>query len=701
MSDTNFTLRNSFWSKDYISGINSFLDQVKKENNNLDKEITFYSDFLTLCWSPLMKSLENLKPNNSDTHDVTNALLARFNGPSIGEIEESCLKSLQSSQYNNKEFYDSSKSVLNMHYNTYAQNLSQSRKIMLECERITKLLSNELHSTDAKTAGTVSGESSIAESVENVPNLFNIHYPYTMDERIVFETESDLMAHLTSLKESIPVQKRLISLPRFPNESFQGKLILNELKKIDAKLDTSLYNLDRLGQQFLNLKIVYEYTTLSNSAMMSKFSFDQHNYYYWNEEVFQDKASREGSKQPYGALEFSQGKDVGGNSLSEWVRRVSSNTTRTDENGEDALKRKLKVVEDQLYQKCCQLEYSKVQLEKIFFDICKKYSTIFSGTRALVKRSSNEFQRLHKVELSRQDTSSGELGYYKSNLITNFYTRENCIPFTKWQVDDATKRLVEEQMMFGVSTITADAAEAIATIVEKLQASNDAAAVYTCWQNDIDFVRVSNLKRELMKEFYNHEGGNCAIVKNMLSAREHRLNANDWVCLLKLWLLELSDSVIPSHVGAVGGGASTTAADRMSNAPDGNKQAVNVLKRHFQWLEAQGQACRRLFQENRDVPMYHFFYRDVQKDVTRASALVEDILLRMDTLAIVGSTSAQEAAIAPADPATPTRQKPVRAHSHTVGYVTLADDEASSGGFVPRPCKTSSTPGTPSCQELQ
>ena len=173
---------------------------------------------------------------------------------------------------------------------------------------------------------------------------------------------------------------------------------------------------------------------------------------------------------------FSQGKGVSGSSLSEWVRRASSNTARTDANGEDALKRKLKVVQDKLYQKCCPLECSKVQLENPFFGVCKKYSAIFSGTRALVKRSSNESQRLHKVEVSRQDTGSGELGYHRSNLITEFYTRALCIPFAKWQVDDAAKRLVEEQMMFGVSTNTADAAEAIATIVASLQVGNDAAA---------------------------------------------------------------------------------------------------------------------------------------------------------------------------------------------------------------------------------
>ena len=84
-------------------------------------------------------------------------------------------------------------------------------------------------------------------------------------------------------------------------------MILNQLKKIDAKLDTSLYSVDRLGQQFLNLEIVHEYPALSNSAMMTKSSFDQHNYYYWNEEVFQGKASCEGSKKPFGGLEFFAG----------------------------------------------------------------------------------------------------------------------------------------------------------------------------------------------------------------------------------------------------------------------------------------------------------------------------------------------------------------------------------------------------------
>lgn len=634
--EVRYTLRNTFWSKDYTTGISALLYCIKNDTNSLDLDVKFYSEFIDDCWKPLLNSLKGLNANSAGNNNVLLSITEHLQTVDINDIESLCLSPLHAELNNNKKYYDIVNSTLNMYYSAYSKDLSAARESLVECERKAEMLRIQLQTVEGIIETNTPIKMSQAEhEVEKRNKRFDIVFPFVLDSRLKFEDEISLLDFLQDIKEKVPVIKSLISLPGFPNESIQGKSVIHAIKKTDNKLDTSLYNLDRIGQQLIDIKALEEYTVarkFSGTIIQKKSKFNQDAYYCWNEKIFQrnglvlDDSSSSRVKKSYGSLEHDNENEPNfTNAISGWIRKVSKGNEGV------TVTEQLLNNEDKFYEKCCKLEYSKVQIEKKIFDYSKRYAITTKECNDILSLSRLKYQKLCgklvdiKPVTTMETTSMTQISTLGT---TGFFKRDNSIAYRKWIREADSVKCIK--LMFGSDVITDDIVQTIKLIFDHLQKMCDLEEesykiFIQSWANELDLIRCTNLKREIMETFRQHDQGNYSTIKQFIDGTHiNKFIINDWIGLLKLWLLELPDSLIPYD-------------GMLDNISKNNLLILIEFAKHFQWLST---ALKRqndkgdisiLFYNNFDIPLFHYFIRNSNKqdtnDVIKYSPIIYKLLL--------------------------------------------------------------------------
>ena len=245
-----YTLRNTFWCKDYKSGIDIFLHEVQNVNEILLKEMETYSSFQTECWTPFLKSLNHLNdsvvvPSQGHNPLIFN-LLTHFEDLDIeGDVIFNCTSPLRSLLSETGKYYRSANDDLNSEYENFIKAFIELKETLIDCEKKADTISCRL-SLEQEPSHGEQGEVTIcmgaSEESRNLP-IFNVSYPFELDEKLIFPDEGNFLQFLERLKRMVPVEKRIISIPGLANEGFQGKLVMNELKKMNARLDLSLIHI--------------------------------------------------------------------------------------------------------------------------------------------------------------------------------------------------------------------------------------------------------------------------------------------------------------------------------------------------------------------------------------------------------------------------------------------------------------------------
>ncbi|CAI4053601.1 hypothetical protein SUVZ_15G3370 [Saccharomyces uvarum] len=734
-----FLSRNRYWTRDYTTGIKLFVRHMRAQNDTVIRYIKFYSDFTDMFWKPALNDLQKLEPTNSMNKQLLEFMKESFNRISPEKIESDCKKPLQNLKNHNDSFLREAENDLSSRYSVYVKDLVRVKEALIECEK--KIQICKLRQVDTPSDEHSRTSNSDKDETSSTRIKFICEFPYALDERLKFDNSVQFMSFLQNLKKNVRLQKSMFPVPGLPNGSFQGQSLVKELKKLEPKLDLSLFNIDRIGNEFTQLGIIKEYSLsfYSNKNPL----FDQEKYYYWNGEIFDNQQERNGdavtkAKKSYGDLSESENVcDEKPNvssiktSISDWIRKVSLNDNDErnasgnkdiNENDWEALKQQLQSLQDKFFSRCCQLEYSKVQLEKTIYEYCKNYSRVENEIERSLKSSDKIFQQIcESFTKSPIPPPQEEVPPRKGEdiEIRGFFLRDNGIPFRKWnniEENDPVKACKEISIkcekFFCGSEINndltfLDTLETIKIILQQIEKEPNAKKIVRSWHDDIDFVRVSNLKRDLMGKFKESkaiENTNSTITAQFLE-NLHTYVTNDFVGLIKLWLLELPDSIVPSNSYDTLVKTKEPLISLCGRFPTNTVRFLQEFTRHFQVLNCESSLPPRtvcdLFIDNSDIdiPLAHHFSRRTglqdPTDINILSPALYTLFTSQDTIEILqqliaSSTNTSTSTVLQEPP-----KIVIKNTASTASSTPNPPLRDQSGPFIPRPFKTSSTPTTP------
>ncbi|EJS43403.1 YHR182W [Saccharomyces arboricola H-6] len=735
-----FLLRNTYWTKDYTTGIKLFIKHMREENDLVIRDINFYDDFTEKFWNPTLSHLQDLEPTNSMNKHLLEFMREFFNKISTDRIVSDCKTPLQKLKEHNEIFIREAENDLSSRYSVYIKDLVRVKDSLIECEK--KIQS--MYKLKKVKASTEDPSHTLNDDKDEPPlasSTFVCNFPYTFDEKLKFNNCNELMSFLKNLKKNVKSQKSIFSVPGLTNESFQGQSLIKKLKELEPKLDLSLFNTDRIGNEFIQLGIIKEYSLSFYSSKNSH--FDQGKYYYWDSEIIKMDENNDNvttrNKKSYGELTQSgycpeEKPNVSSikTSISDWIRKVSlhenddcdaSGSRDLNENNWQSLKQQLGTLQDRFYSRCCQLEYSKVQLEKTIYDYCRNYSRIEDRIQQTLKSSNKTFlQRCESfTEMPASFLQEDELPRRSADIeIRGFFLRDNGIPFRKWNfmeendpVEECREITIKCEKFFCGSEINSDLTfldtlGTIKTILRQIEKEPNTKKTIQSWHNDIDFVRVSNLKRDLLAKFRESktmENTNSIITAQFLE-NSHIYVTNDFVGLIKVWLLELPDSLIPSKIYDTLVKTGKPLISLCEQFPTSSLRFLQELANHFQSINSgpslPQQTLGSIFIDNGDIdiPLAHHFIRRTglqnPADITilspalytffasqDTSETLQELVTNDNTVTTTKATLAEPPIIIIKDTPPSTSSTP-HPPSHE-----------EDGPFIPRPFKTSSTTTTP------
>lgn len=604
-------LRNSFWSPDYITGIETFLEIVKNDNKCLSQELDFYRSVSLNCFVPFIDNLETICNKEYKSNDIKplgstclNQFCLKMKDSGIVNIIETCTAPLSTRLSQNKLYYHELENELNEHYAAYQRTFKLVKDSYTECEILSNSIIKHLttihenkQSNQIDNTGDLSEATTVVNPVEDTRSNSNetlhsqdIIYPFKLDDILIFKDESELKQLLALVKSKIISQKSFISILGSPNEYFKGDALVAALKKINSKLDTSLYNLIRISQLLLSKNIIQEYHQIIGGSYFTNIkinlniqrddpSFELESFYIWNPSIFENATLLETNSYKKDKLndnlynndiesDSSTHRDLA-TSMSMWFKRISGTVTDTDVNnlsltldelnGEIV---KFKGYQNKYFEKYQRFLYARLQLEKTFFAHCKKYEKYRFKTNQLIQSVNVSFQTYINgisgiLNNSPEDMTVSTLQSVKSSYPPiGFFSRDISLPYTKWIINTGnipSYSIVET--MFSCNTITKDVINSIKQIINHIESqighlNIDRKQILDYWSSDVDFIRATNLEREFLIGFQkinNVQSVNTDTTKLII---KHNINGSkfvlkDWIDLIKLFQLELPDSLIP------------------------------------------------------------------------------------------------------------------------------------------------------------
>lgn len=156
----------------------------------------------------------------------------QFNIISTEQVERDCKIPLQELRDLNESFLREAENDLSSRYSAYIKDLVAAKEALIGCE---KRVQSIYKLKKAKTP--VENSSSVFDNGKDSAPLtrlnFVCEFPYTLDERLKFEDCDQFMSFLQTLKGKVILEKSVFSVPGLPNQSFQGRSLIKELKNLN------------------------------------------------------------------------------------------------------------------------------------------------------------------------------------------------------------------------------------------------------------------------------------------------------------------------------------------------------------------------------------------------------------------------------------------------------------------------------------
>lgn len=768
MANHNYNLRNTFWSEDYTTGIDCLIHRITTDVNELKQSAHLYTQFGTKFWAEATKSLSKIIVDNQPAHngygtdfyhaneeslpsslyrqqmDVLGVILEEMKFINCRELENTCLNQLESLLFEYQEFSNETQEILNRNLRQYSRSLASAKSsredLYKRSERIKnvylaktefKSLEDDSNETSDDNCETNDTQQSVLDSEKSVVNtkevdnavFFQENFPLTLSKSLVFESVEDFRNFLSKLTSQVPLKKRLISIPGLRNEYFSGNSLFSTVKKVIPKLDTSLFNLECIGQRLLELRIINTYNGMISG---SNGTFITGGYYEWTGELEEWLTAPKKSETLAQKKDNQNTEESTGNKLTEFF----SSALHWNQEAPITCREELVISQKELYdreesyfQHCEKLDYARVQLELELNKAMKTYDSMFRRKCQLMEHASNGFvQLVDKTykKISEQLTESYSTceidintecyRMYSGNHGTiGYFTPQPSLSFVKFD----SRGQITTSAIFNTDLRDLPVSKTEGTelkhlpimlyeIVKHLYGC-DAREVLESWGCCIDLIRVTNLRRDIIAEYKKCEGDHERTIKNVLN-RIPSGNVSDIVGLLKLWLLELPDSVIPLVCYETLMQNDVVKGLRL--IPVENLTSLLCLCKHFHWLikEFDLVSVEKLFSLDGDVPLYHIFARHRERqprDVVEYSKIVahilcdekvygalEELLQELETQTI----EKEEARILEEPVFTEGHTKNRRMPTLTLEKLNVRSEEDK---FVPRPFKTLSAEPSP------
>ncbi|SCU98536.1 LAMI_0F15148g1_1 [Lachancea mirantina] len=692
----------TFWSEDYITGIKSLLDAITDDITNIEKTIELTKRVNT---EVIGKALRNLKDViganelNSDDQSLFSVLqqqqvkgLALYAGrlQSIEnwDAENKHLADLVSLVFEFKEFYKDSKEILNGNYGSCSKRSAESRNYMDYCDKI--------HRAISKYSGNVEEDNEVKFKVpEILPEFPTISFPFELDPKFKFNDESNFSSFLIELQGGTAHSNRLVPFPGLPRQYFASEALFKALRKKDPHLDNSTFNLERIGQILLDKGIICQY----NDVLGVKAKFESNDFYVW---IPCEKMDTTVSKQE---------PSVRGKALfSDLLHRIQESRVNLPPlKSVQDLTRERKHLEEQneLYLKSClALDLCTTQLEIELRKCMLQYAKMSRRKCLKLNAAACDFAARYGSALNVQFSVQGgdidkELDrMYARNLGTvGFYTPGDKIYFKQFKPDrfGITSLLFSQDISQAVTDERGKSLVLQMLLTKLLEFS--ASEVAKAWSAPLDFTRVGEFRRDCLKEFHSSNGDARMAMETALAKRQRPVT--ELVGMIKYWLLELSDSLIPAVAyqdmleGEIERALEKCPAESLAN--------LLTICDHFQWLTEKtesGDTLTQLLETYSDFPVCHCFVRHRLRNPQHWRSLSRHfakLLAAKDQIQKMHETRLKDVPKIPEIAAAHYMEPELK----STGHLALPQD--SDTEFVPRPFKTSvveTTPVRPSSKRL-
>ncbi|SCU86920.1 LAFA_0E03752g1_1 [Lachancea sp. 'fantastica'] len=606
-------LKATFWSEDYATGIKSLLEIIQNDVLELSEILASIKTYDSEIVSPAIMALKKLivrdEKAESDSSlcitalkrqsEALAGLLEKMELSSHSRLESKCQIPLESLLFEYNEYLEGTKESTRRAMDGYTKHLTMAKQMQdqyasmaARLRDVGKELFTEPDKQHVSQQEDKSGHSSHA-------------FPLFFDKSIVIEGEEQLEVFCNKLKESITTSKRLIAIPGISNEYFTGTKLLDALKRIEPKMDVSLFNIERVGQRLLAAGIIIPYQSIISAQ--SRFSVDD--YFSW------------GSIQPQQAVSgnaVTPGNTVLGGFFKRFGGGTEEQMTITTSAELEAYQQEFTKGESSFFQQCQNLDYWRSELELELQNAMHHYWKLlpqkinkgFLANRQFLSSLQESFSL--QLETDTIDLAQEVEKVYASNHSTvGFYMPQPGVTFSKYDVNGN---------LIGPSLFHSDLRDlqldetGVAVIMRTLLGHLEtfsADIVLKAWTLPLDLQRNSRLRRDCCSEFLASKGDHFAAITNILVKKGQEVN--DVVGLLQSWLLELPDSLIPMSC------YEDVKADGITGLRRSSKEHLLHLAamcEHFQWLVRHcGEVeVTQAFEDRVDFPLYHVFARSrIQK----------------------------------------------------------------------------------------
>ncbi|AMD19854.1 HCL297Wp [Eremothecium sinecaudum] len=664
MTARNLNLSNTFWSEDYITGIDWFIHRIELDISELKRLADVYDTFHT-SWSYSTKQLAS----------VVDTLSAGTKSPSVSQNYKDSVRDAASVVYQNhlkligqladkfksctlvqaedpvknvlfkyEEFYKDIKSSLKQDYNNWTKQQDVVKRVYSQIKKKANIAVAANEDTKANNSGIVTEKNA------------DKRYPVVIGSSFVVANQNEWCEFVADLQKEVPLSKRPWPIPGLPSEYFSTDALYQTLKQLCPKLDSSLYNLEQVGQYLMDNNVLRGYNDVLHRPGSR---FAGQGFYCW---VVHDATQRPASA----------------NILQGIWRRVSSNSSEED----SSLKAlELSQLNEQFIKNWIQCETEKLKLETAFYKSVKKYAHLCKEKLQTVKEADHKmiesFRQNWAIENPPYELDvEEELNdvFAKNHGTVGFYTPR---PALQFEMYDIYGTLASQPWLFGTNLNKyPHEGDEIPIVLSKLLAkasSFEPEEIAKQWLSPLDSITVYNMKRDCLNEYLN-SSEHASVMEKLLLKWQSPANI---IHFLRAWLLELPDSLVPMlHYRKIKQGDQ----EWLPLCPPMNARCLGTIAEHFQLLDEKQLITLLIDPPAQDFPVSHHFIRSRVREPT--DCLVFNNVLFHCFKDPNFPQKCRSLALPPVSP------RPDR-KSHSI--ITISDSQE----FVPKPFKTSSSESSP------
>lgn len=482
---------------------------------------------------------------------------------------------------------------------TQIEHLEDDKELMHE----TSVEASSPVSESPLSPATDSANTSFDETNAKRSDDYGFQFPLTISTGLRFENLEELGVFLSSLTASIQVVKRKIPIPGHTNELFSSNQLCDHFTKNRPRgFNPTRSNLEKLGQSLMNLRII-----VSTSFFAKKFTSDGM-WFEWSTKVMQVVQGKPATAETASMSLPTQVSKIRLDDTQKFVNGMAASTSKTfngmfksmksslmraklseedigvaEEKYNEAyeeLQRNKHLLDMEIFEKSQYFEhFEKLKIEVVFQTLTKLLEVIYkhslqstTSLHGFTLRFIDEYNKpenyWHEFNRTIENFSSGI--YFPSFIAPDHLTLDNVnisqlntnfqnikLEFNLWK--DIPLQLKVSDLLPPIASHPLDISSLPMFLYEIVNLLNSQDTnIQNYWLDPIKHQEYWLVKYEIISAIqtfvpetglhtHDHNAVESAIIQKVIAILKGK-DSSKVVNLLKNWLLEISDSVIPSTV---------------------------------------------------------------------------------------------------------------------------------------------------------